>query len=321
VYVTVEQPIDDVAGPSVIPEQDPATGYAVLEVRYDAQDANELVGLVRGFAMDITVDSGASIVGISDYLEGESTQAAPGYGIFMGTVEIEPNGSVRDWDDPIGDPCDPDTLGGLGTGGVTVELGSLYDPDKPEDSPLTTGLLFKLTVDIPKSDTQVATCNVTVSANTTRGGIVLEDASSANLVSMGSGSVTLYKMWKGRTFDEGACTNDFVVAKLMQRHYIEMLLDSTWTEDELGWACPWQKCGQSNTGAKPNKKRVDTLDLGDVSASWFKTKKSDWNSGAGPYNPRADYDCSRRVDTLDLGVLSSNWFTTPGKCPNYPNEI
>ncbi len=132
---------------------------------------------VRAFALDITVDKG-TIDGISDFIRGESTAANPGYGIFPGnfaryiTVDAE-TGEVASWDPngytPVADPCDPSALGGLGTNGVTIEMGSLYYPtdDASANAPLNSGLLCKLTLS--------EAANVTVALNEARGGIVLTD--------------------------------------------------------------------------------------------------------------------------------------------------
>jgi len=135
---------------------------------------------VRAFALDVKLSAG-TFTGISDYIKGESTIVEPnhlGYGIFPArfsqyiSVDAQ-TGEVTSWDvndyNPLADPCDPGSLGGLGTGGVTIEMGALYYP--PEDSspnaPLNTGLLCKLAIS--------QTAKVTVTPNAIRGGIVLTD--------------------------------------------------------------------------------------------------------------------------------------------------
>ncbi len=132
---------------------------------------------VRAFALDITVDKG-TITNISDFVRGESTAANPGYGIFPGnfaryiTVDAD-TGEVTNWDPngytPVADPCDypDDTLGGLYTSGVTVEMGALYYPtgDDSVNAPPNSGLLFKLTLS--------ESATVSVALNEARGGIVL----------------------------------------------------------------------------------------------------------------------------------------------------
>ena len=70
---------------------------------------------------------------------------------------------------PLADPNDPGSLGGLGTNGVTLEMGALYAD--PADAPGSEGVLCMLTISEPAT--------VSVALNTIRGGIVLNDATSA----------------------------------------------------------------------------------------------------------------------------------------------
>lgn len=130
---------------------------------------------VRAFALDITADQGV-IQGISDFVSGESTAQKPGYGIFPASfrnyITVDPGtGEVAKWDinqyTPLADPCDPGALGGLGTNGITVEMGALYYPtdDSSPNAPLNQGTLFKLTLSEAAS--------LTVKLNEVRGGIVL----------------------------------------------------------------------------------------------------------------------------------------------------
>jgi hypothetical protein len=148
-------------------------------ISYDATDA----GVVRAFSMDLTVDAGAKITAISGYDAegaGAGTTIPIGYSIYMSSIDFgtDPN-NVDAWGDPVASGVD--ALGGLDTSGITVELGSLYDMDaEPPDTPPLTGDLFKITVD--------QGCNLTIEdtvQKSTRGGIVLEDGSGANLVSSG----------------------------------------------------------------------------------------------------------------------------------------
>jgi len=141
---------------------------------------------VRAFALDLTVDAG-TIEGISDFVRGESTAAQPGYGIFPANfaryITVDPDtGEVAAWDideyTPVADPCDPGALGGLGTSGITVEMGALYYPtdDNSPNAPPNSGMLFKLTL------SQEA--NLTVALNEVRGGIVLTDPDVAATVDL-----------------------------------------------------------------------------------------------------------------------------------------
>jgi len=133
---------------------------------------------VRDFGLDIKLSAG-TFSAISGYLKGESTITEPnhlGYGIFPASFSqfISVNaqtGEVTTWDvndyNPLADPCDPGSLGGLGTNGVTIELGALYYPaaDNSPNAPGNSGLLCKLAIS--------QSAKVTVAENVVRGGIVL----------------------------------------------------------------------------------------------------------------------------------------------------
>jgi hypothetical protein len=155
---------------------------------------------VRAFALDITADKGV-ITGISDFIRGESTAAQPGYGIFPANfsryITVNPdNGEVAAWDvndyTPVADPCDPGALGGLGTGGITIEMGALYYPtdDASPNAPPNSGTLFKLTLSEP--------AGLTVTLNEVRGGVVLTDPEVAadvdldKATSVGSGGADVF---------------------------------------------------------------------------------------------------------------------------------
>jgi hypothetical protein len=149
-------------------------GSGVVEVRYNCSAAEK----VRAFALDINVDSGAVISNIRDFNRGESKVPGGGYGIFPAKfadyINVNPPGP--NWADtrytPVARTTDPNTQSGLGTGAITVELGTLYvDPN----SPGTSGLLFRLDV----NGNGASDCNLSIATNNTRGGIVLEDANLA----------------------------------------------------------------------------------------------------------------------------------------------
>lgn len=135
-------------------------------------------GEVRAFALDINVNAPATFTAISGYKTGESKTGSLGFGIFPGSFRDVINAADPCWADPNYTPIapagDPDRLGGLGTSGVSVELGSLYVPGGP-NAPATSGTLCQLTI----SGTAGTTVTVCVAANTTRGGVVKEDANNA----------------------------------------------------------------------------------------------------------------------------------------------
>ena len=127
----------------------------VVQVSYDSsQEALP----VRAFALDITVSSGVirSVDNLNTY-----------YWIYPGSIMILPGecGGVVESGTPVCDPRFPGTLGGLGTSGITIEMGSLYVGEA--NAPPSTGVLFTFLVSAP--------CGVHVAENTARGGIVLEN--------------------------------------------------------------------------------------------------------------------------------------------------
>jgi hypothetical protein len=106
-------------------------------------------------------------------MSGDCNATDKGYGIFPGSFARYVDAGDPNWEDPCYSPLGyvddlpGDTQGGLGTSGITVEMGSLYvDGNEPPSS----GVLCTVTVS--------ADCNMTVAVNAGRAGVVLEDAST-----------------------------------------------------------------------------------------------------------------------------------------------
>lgn len=127
---------------------------------------------IRAFALDITVSQGR-ILAISDFLRGPSTAGNTGYGIFPASFRdyltvisaTNVNWNVAAYT-PLAVPGDHPggTQPGLGSSGVSLEFGGLWDPATPAAIPAATGTLCALTI------SEQAT--VSVSANAARGGVV-----------------------------------------------------------------------------------------------------------------------------------------------------
>jgi hypothetical protein len=253
---------------------------------------------VRAVALDIQVDAG-EIIAISDYMKGEG----PGFGIFPASfrdyITVDPaTGEVTTWDvndyTPLADPNDPGALGGLGTAGVTIEMGALYYPtgDSSPNAPPDSGTLCKLTVN--------GNCNMSVAENATRGGIVLTDPSVAPTVDLVGGPVTC----EGPCIDPSWSTyNDWVALG----------------EPEC-WCWPYQCDGDADGATQGLAKfRVYGNDLNLVVENW-KRKIND-----PLLNPCADIDhksqglAKFRVYGNDLNIVVGNWkakdSTLPGDCP------
>jgi hypothetical protein len=143
-------------------------GSGVVEVRYNCSAAEK----VRSFALDISVDSSTTIDKIRDFNSGESKKAGGGYGIFPGAFAVVINASNPNWADPCYTPVAPVTDSnartGIGTGAITVELGTLY---VDTNSPGASGLLFRLDI----NSHGASDCNLRIVQNNTRVGVVLED--------------------------------------------------------------------------------------------------------------------------------------------------
>ena len=135
----------------------------VVTVGFDAlTEAN----LVRAFSLDIQLDNDANILEVDDTINAD-------YYIFPGTIQIDASGNVTSYGTAVGEVSDsPDTLPGLDSNGVTIEMASLYAPvglGSP-NAPDPCGPLVILTVD-------KNTC-ITISGNVARAGntgVVMEN--------------------------------------------------------------------------------------------------------------------------------------------------
>ena len=146
-------------------------------------DVNDGVA-VRAIALDIMIGDDINVVEVNDFHVGESNSVTPGYGIFPSNfaAHIDPEDDPVDWGSedytPLADSNDypDDTLVGLDTNGITVELGSLYvgAANAPEDS----GLLLEI---VCESD---AVTKISLALNQIRGGVVLEDPDDPVVVNL-----------------------------------------------------------------------------------------------------------------------------------------
>jgi hypothetical protein len=128
--------------------------------------------IVRAFALDVTVDQGV-IFRVSDFLVGVSKPGAQGYGIFPASFRDHAtvgSGTNVTFDltqySPLAVVADypADTQPGLGSSGVTLELGGLWDPALPAAIPPATGTLCALHLS--------RSANVSVAPNQDRGGVI-----------------------------------------------------------------------------------------------------------------------------------------------------
>jgi hypothetical protein len=150
-------------------------------VRVYVQETNGLANInylctagevIRAFALDVTVDRGV-ILSVTNFFVGPSTVAAQGYGIFPASFRDHitvTSGTNANWNAPGYTPLavladNPGgTLGGLGTSGVTLEFGAIWDPTSTASAPPASGTLCALLIS--------QTARITVAANGARGGVV-----------------------------------------------------------------------------------------------------------------------------------------------------
>lgn len=254
---------------------------------------------VRAFALDITVDAG-TIEAISGFAVGDGNS---GYGIFPANfsryISVDPlTGEVSDWTPlgytPVADANDPGALGGLGTSGITIEMGSLYDKKAP---PLQ-GRLCIITVS--------EACKVTVTANATRGNVVLENASQATLDLTGATDISV-----AATPVAGAPAGAPRLAAALSEDWQAVGKPACW----LSSVNPRQCRGDADGASQSNQKFwVSTNDLDILIAAWNKPydQIKDLKIGDVPlicadFDHQAQGTTKFRVSTNDLDILIANW--------------
>lgn len=152
-----------------------APAWAVVDITVaQVGDTNEVIisvtsdeaNLIRAYSLDIKLTPNGG--GDPNILE--VTALNPGYWVFPGTIQINAEGQVTNPGSPVGEYGDlpSDTLAGLDSNGVTVELASLYAGDGNE--PVQNGALLSVKVN--------GDCCITITANVPRAGasgVVMED--------------------------------------------------------------------------------------------------------------------------------------------------
>ena len=138
----------------------PVEGDPNVVVNYSAVgDGN----MPRAFGLDIKVSAGTITALVSHN---------PDFWVHPGNIVIT-DGNVTSEGSPVALNTDPCALGGIGTSGMTIEMGSLYADGDPDHNtpPANNGelLRFKVSTD----------CNVTVEGNPARGNVVNETTDEA----------------------------------------------------------------------------------------------------------------------------------------------
>jgi len=161
-----------------------APAWAVVDISMaQVEDGNEVIisitsdeaNLVRAYGLDIKLTQNTAVVDSDpDPNILEVTALNPGYWVFPGTIQIDAGGNITNPGSPVAEYGDlpSDTLTGIDSNGVTVELASLYAPVGPSspNAPVQNGVLLSVKV----SD---SAC-ITITANVSRAGatgVVMED--------------------------------------------------------------------------------------------------------------------------------------------------
>jgi len=267
-----------------------------VEISYDASGEGQLV---RAFALDIEATDG-TIIDVIDYAVGDNTG---GYGIFPANfsryITVNPEtGLVDNWDvegyTPVADGNDPGALGGLGTSGITIEMGSLYEDNPPGD----TGVLC--TVVVSEGTSQVCVTG----GNAIRGNVVMEDTSEATL----DLSEACAAMVGPECFPS---TNPAYAT------WVALGKPDCWCDPPEGSGYQCRGDGDQKTSGFPFNYRIYTGDLAALINNW-KKKASD-----PTLDPCADYDrkssgfpFNYQVYTGDLSILIANWKAKDADLPS-----
>ena len=147
---------------------DNGTNDGWFTIGYDADTGDPLP---RAFGIDIIADSDATICDVN-------VAGCEPFDIYMGTF-----GGESGTGSPVAPYDDPGAAGAMGTGAITIEMGSLYVGGP--NAPAYAGNLIKVKVN--------KSCNITLQGNSARAGsgVILEDASEATVVPPSATGITV----------------------------------------------------------------------------------------------------------------------------------
>lgn len=257
------------------------SGGELVTISYDASGE---ASLVRAFALNITVDGNATITAVDD------SAVDPNYWVHPGSMTF--------WDGDVNSEgtavCNaskyPGTQPGIGFNGVTLEMGTLYvgAPNGPDDS----GVLCTVQCD-GNGD---ASYNLSITANTIRTAVVLEDGTVADANCTGCVVNT----------EEPPCFPE------CHPDYDEWLA----VGEPNSWCNPRQCHGDADAFEEGDEKQgyywVGGFDLGVLIGGW---KKPATDPGFSTFIA-ADFDHFEegdekqgyyRVGGFDLGILIGSW--------------
>jgi hypothetical protein len=258
---------------------------------------------VRAFGLDIMVDSPAKINDVNNL--------NPKYWVYPGSIVIV-NGEVNDVGTPVANPYDPCTLPGqtqpgLNSGGITIEMGSLYYPtgDNSPNAPGTSGTLLRF-----KVCHVFEGCKVTIRENVIRGGVVLTNPALDPVVNSPgytfvllpqvpvlSGTVTLQNLTAGKEVGKTVTVQIYNGATLVETLSPVLAAGGTYTAT----------CVTTTPG---------TYDIKFKASHWLRKKLAGVvlvagsNALATPSLLNGDINGSNVIDVTDFGLLRTNFLKT-----------
>ena len=256
-----------------------------VEIRYDFSGEN----LPRAFGLDITVTDGIIVI-CTPAMVGECTATEKGYGIFPGTIVIDDDGNVTDDGTPVAPADDPGALGGLGTAGITIEMGSLYeDTNAPADS----GVLCTIVV--------TENCTVNIAGNAARCG---EGSEPLGVVMENPDEVVIPTYIPGDVVLEVDC---FDSAHADYAEWVAVGKPESWC---YIYQCYGDADGIRNGNPISGYARVMMADLNILIPAWKKPVGDPAENLAADFNRTLDgnpISGYSRVMMNDLNILITNW--------------
>ena len=228
-----------------------APAMAAIDIEMaQVADTNEVIisitsdeaNLIRAYGLNIKLTQNTAVADSDpDPNILEVTALNPGYWVFPGTIQIDPDGNVTNLGSPVAEYGDlpSDTLAGLDSNGVTVELASLYAPVIPDspNAPAQNGAL--LSVKVSGSACMTITANV---ARAGAKGVVMEDPDEDPTVNI-QGELC-FEVASDECECYGDYTGDIVVdstdmSLLLMKLFEKVAADPQYTWDPVpeGWLC------------------------------------------------------------------------------------
>jgi len=276
-----------------------APGSPEVEIRYDFSDAN----LPRAFGLDITVTDG-NIIACTAEMVGECNADDRGYGIFPGTIQIDDDGNVTDDGTPvapagaIGTP-DPNNWG-IGTAGITVEMGSLYEDT---NAPTSIGVLCTIVV--------TENCTVNIAGNAARCG---ENPTALGVVMEDPEEVVIPEYIPG-----GVIVDCFDSAHPDYAEWVLVGKPDSWC---YKYQCYGDADGKRNGNIVVGYARVRAEDLSILISAWKKPIGDPAEDLAADFDRKLNGNIVvgySRVRAEDLSILITNWKDDSGINMESPN--